>query len=67
MNENRKIKAIYFPNGNRMLSKPEMQLMMTNDFHGEHDEDWIVALSNGVEISRYNPRFVESIDWDEVK
>lgn len=70
-NDNRKIAWVFWPDteneqGRYVQSGGESgQLMMINEYHGDHDEDWIVQIKDGVEIARYNPRFVESITWAE--
>lgn len=40
--------------------------VLQNEFHGDHDEDWVVVLDKNNtwrEIRRYNVRYLESITW----
>lgn len=40
------------------------RMVMKNEFHGDHDEDWICLIDeSGKEIERHNPRFIASIVW----
>ena len=39
------------------------RLMLSCEFHGDHDEDWIIETRDGVEIARHNVRYVETIQW----
>jgi len=39
------------------------QFKIVNDFHGEYDIDWIVAIENGKEVERWNTKNVEHIEW----
>lgn len=41
------------------------QLYIMNDFHGEYCIDWVIVEQGGVEIARYNCKFIETIIWDE--
>ena len=39
------------------------QFKIVNDFHGEYDIDWIVAIEGGREVARWNTKNVEHIEW----
>lgn len=39
------------------------RLVLRKEFHGDRDDDWILQLKNGVELARYNPRYIEAIMW----
>ena len=69
-NIGRKVKACFWPDsGNetgRCLFANQHgagSLELRQEFHGDHDEDWIVEMVDGKEISRHNPRFMETIQW----
>lgn len=71
-NHGKRIKEFWWPEdemetGRCMKSCPSMQIELANEFHGDHDEDWIVVKNptTGREISRHNPRYMESIIWEE--
>ena len=34
-----------------------------SEYHGDHSENWIIAKVNGVEVSRYNTKLIQSIYW----
>jgi hypothetical protein len=65
----RKIDSIYWPDTQaeqgRFLSVGSYcdDLRFSATHHGDHDEFWILAMKDGKEIARYNPRFLESIIW----
>ena len=60
-----KIRAIYFPNGERVVANYSCTLETLNEFHGEYDIDWVILLQDGNETARYNTRHIESIVWLE--
>ena len=43
------------------------QLHLSATHHGDHDEFWIVLSRKitGREISRFNPRYISSITWED--
>jgi hypothetical protein len=41
----------------------ETTLEILNEFHGEYDIDWIIVKTNGVEKTRINTKYVETIEW----
>ncbi len=67
----KKIKTIFWPDTEseqwRHMTVGEdcegMHLSATH--HGDRDEFWIIVTKDGKEFRRYNPRYVESIEWDE--
>lgn len=44
-------------------STPEAWLQWHEDYHGDRDVAWVVWIKNGVEIARFNPNYIESIEW----
>jgi hypothetical protein len=56
-------------NGNEFIIKPEIGqvVICENEFHGDHDEDWLVVRTviERRELGRYNTRFVSCIVWVE--
>jgi hypothetical protein len=51
-------------NPERVYSRDGMTLRLSATHHGDHDQFWIVlSSSTGVELTRYNPRGVERIQW----
>lgn len=67
-NNGRKIRRVIFanspPNVDPALSStPEEWLQWHEDYHGNHDVAWVVQISDGKEIARFNPRYIESIFW----
>jgi len=66
----KKIYAVWWPDtesekGVNLKSGKNIQLEMSATYHGDHEEFWIVHKNaDGKEISRHNPRYVETIIWD---
>jgi hypothetical protein len=49
-----------------MHSEPGNWLYLENFYHGDHDEDWIVARDDAQrEIARYSPRCMSAIIFAE--
>lgn len=46
-----------------VVSTPDKLLRWHEDYHGDHDVAWVVQIEDGVEIARFNPRYIESIVW----
>ena len=44
-------------------AKDDRTLEYESEYHGDHSENWIIAKVNGVEVSRYNTKLVQSINW----
>jgi hypothetical protein len=66
----KEIKQIWWPDteseqGRNVLSDGERTLHLSASYHGDHDEFWIVECYQGNEVSRHNPRYVESIIWHD--
>ena len=67
--DGKRIKYVGWEGGDRLVpgDGPEDWIeYMCVDF-GDRGEDWIVAFRNGIEISRYNARYVSDIVWEEVE
>lgn len=66
-NDGRAIKSIWWNGVNgdeRRVPETGQKLIFHTEFHGDHDEDWILLYdTNGKEIERHNARFVASIIW----
>lgn len=68
----KKISAIKFPETG--MTDPWIRshhgmmghLEFSQTYHGDHEQFWILHIDHGgKEVSRYNPRFVESIHWEQ--
>jgi hypothetical protein len=71
-NNGREIKQVFWP-----VTEPEKgrclvadgygcgRLTLACEYHGDHDEDWIIETRNGVEVARHNVRYVETIQWSD--
>ena len=62
----KKAKCITFENvdGHTFdLAGDERTLEYESEFMGDHSENWIVAKVNGEEVTRYNTKFIQTIDW----
>jgi hypothetical protein len=38
-------------------------MMTVNEYHGDHDDDWVVVYKDGKEVERFNCRYLERIEW----
>jgi len=63
MKSGMKVKAIYFPKGDRIFASEQETLETYSEHHGEYDLDWVIALRDGKETARHNIKFIESIVW----
>ena len=64
----RNIEMVQWPDteseqGRCMMRGEGIGLHLSATYHGDHDEFWIVQTNAGVEQSRHNTRYVESIIW----
>lgn len=40
------------------------QLELVASYHGDHDEFWITKIKDGVEIRRFNCKYLSYIEWE---
>ena len=64
------IKAVYWPDSGegqcrQIIAKDGLSLHLSITYHGDHDEVWIVEMVGVVEVARHNPRYVETIVWED--
>lgn len=64
----KKINRIYFPvapglGESGISSSDDVDLIFSATHHGDCDEFWILVIKDGIEISRYNARYIEGIEW----
>jgi len=65
----RKIAAVFWPDTETrkgcclMVGHGCDDMHLSATYHGDHDEFWIVQTKDGVEVSRHNTRYVETIEW----
>jgi hypothetical protein len=62
----KKIAAVYWPDtdleqSRRLVAGLDCDVLT---YHGDQEEFWIVQTTNGIEVARHNPRYVESIVWE---
>lgn len=65
-NDNRDIDIIYLtPDGSDIVkATTELRLVFHSEFMGDHQEEWVYRYNAaGVEVARYNSRFIASIHW----
>ena len=41
----------------------DIDLKLSATHHGDHDQFWVIASRNGMEIARYNVRGIQHIVW----
>ncbi len=59
------ISKIFFASGESITSCPEKILWLSATYHGDRDEFWVIEQSCGTEIARHNPKYLETIQWQE--
>lgn len=67
-NQHRDIKLITWPDFGRgqdptLRSGDAGQLLWVTEYHGDHEMAWVILIKDGIEVTRHNPRFLESIVW----
>ena len=67
-NHARQVEAIFWPDtddekGTMMRSSDDLRMTFISEYLGDHSENWIKVVQGGVETSRHNTRFIESIVW----
>ena len=64
-NNGRRVKAIYLPledhHKRLFASKKDGEMIFISCNHG--DQYWVLQLKDGVEIGRYNTRYILGIEW----
>ena len=63
--EDKLIDFIVFPTQELIRSGPDGQLSFHEQNLGDHGELWVLKIKDGVEISRFNARYIETIVWAE--
>lgn len=64
--EGREVEMIiwtYGSDGSHMCAGGKRSMHVINMYHGDHDDDWVIVMENGKEISRHNVRYIASIEW----
>ena len=67
--DGKKIAAVFWPDTETEKGRSLMNghgcddIHLSAAYHGDHDEFWIVQMKGGIEITRHNPRYVETIVW----
>jgi hypothetical protein len=66
----KKIASVWWPDtdteqGRHLRANDGRDLNLSVTHHGDHDEVWIVESKGGREVARHNPRYVESIVWED--
>ncbi len=65
-NDGREIAMVWFLSANGdECKRPDdgEKIIFRNEFHGDHDEDWVCIYKGETETERHNPRFISSIIW----
>jgi hypothetical protein len=60
-----RIKGFWTGNQDHFEAKDDLQLILQDEYCGDHCEWFIIRLQDGKETHRYNLRYVETIIWDE--
>ena len=64
INHGRAIQTITWTDGRAVMSATEKsRLVFISEYHGDHDEDWVLVVEGDKEMARHNTRFIESIIW----
>lgn len=62
----RNAKTVWFPKGDgeqEQLNNVESELVCYVEYMGDRSDVWIIETRDGLERSRHNAKFVESIIW----
>lgn len=65
----KKIRLVTWPDsgneqGRCLEANENKQLHLDASFHGDRDEFWVIeSNSDGKEIARHNPKFIETLIW----
>jgi len=68
--EGKKAKRIYYGRDGECLQEAQKkegyckEIILTSNYHGEYDLVWFMVYENGIEISRHNAKFIETIEWE---
>lgn len=49
--------------GQKLKTDKDRKLFLSATYHGDRDEFWVVEEFKGVEVARYNTRFIDMISW----
>ena len=63
--EGRKAMRIYYGRDGECSqeAKNGREIILHKDYHGEYDIVWFVVFENGIEVSRHNAKYIETIEW----
>lgn len=68
MEAGKKVKEIFFGNGEKLVSSADSVLESVTEYHGAYHIDWVIQKTKtGIEVSRHNTIFIESIVWGDVE
>lgn len=68
--EGKKAKRIYYGKDGECIQEAKKtegyckEIILTVNEHGEYDLVWFMVFENGVETSRHNAKFIETIEWE---
>ena len=64
-NQGRRVNSAYW--GDEQGTPIEIRGVLSYEygFHGDHAEMWLIDECDGVEVARYNTRYLAQIVWDE--
>ena len=61
--DGKQIQVITWPDQSILRANETDSLTMSATYQGDRHEYWVILTRNGVEISRHNARFIETIAW----
>lgn len=53
--------------GEQVEARNNITLEFHDEYMGDHSEHWIIQKKDGVEVSRHNTRYIQSIIWEDAK
>ena len=68
----KKAKRIYYGRDGECLQEAKQsdgyvkEIIFEDIFYGEYSIDWFVVYENGIETSRHNAKYIESIEWEKL-
>lgn len=64
--DGRRVAAVHFPDVDNTVRVFD-EAFLSHEYYGDHAENWVVVMKDGVEVERINTRYVENIRWAKEK
>ena len=67
--EGKKVKRIFYGRNGECMQEAKKtdnyvkEIIIKKNFKGEYDLVWFCIFENGIEISRHNAKYIETVEW----